>query len=269
MGHRSKPKRGQERKPAHSRFRSQLDDSHILERIGTGRSRMPSQPNANDNLAIQQLYKRPVGELLVDRFAPHASKPVPAFRLAQIEVYTKAAQARYLSKATKGQLKSASTALSQLTRAVAKLDQVSPGGQGGLQLAVAGSPVDDISGERELNEFASACRMIRMAVAPHALVLREAIKTEKARQIKSGERQKRLRTLVEALADWWQFVGGSLAPTVDASRRDDKPAVVHGRHGDFLQLAVELFCHVDVFAHTEVVAAVTNVHEARLQTARD
>jgi hypothetical protein len=154
-----------------------------------------------------------------------------------------------------------------LKRAVTKLDQVSPVEQRGLQLAVAGSPMDDIIGERELNEFASACRIIRMEVAPHALALLEAIKTEKARQTKSGERQKRLRTLVEALADWWQSVGGSLAPIVDASRRDDGPAVVHGRHGDFLKLAVKLFCYVDEFAHTEVEAAVTNVYEARLKVA--
>src|SRR5262245_26182475 len=129
-------------------------------------------------------------------------------------------------------------------RADTKLDQVSPVGQRGLHLAVAGSPMDDISGERELNEFASTCRKIRIEVAPHALALREAIRTEKARQTKSGERQKRLRTLVEALGDWWQSVGGSLAPTVDASRRDDAPAkipaVVHGRYGDFLELAVGL-----------------------------
>ena len=107
-----------------------------------------------------------------------------------------------------------------------------------------------------------------MEVAPHALALREAIETEKTKQAKSGERQKRLRTLVEALADWWQSTGASLAPIVKANRRDGEPAVVHGRHGDFLQLSVELFCYVAVFAHTEVEAAVTNVYEARLKPAQ-
>jgi hypothetical protein len=177
-----------------------------------------------------------------------------------------AAKTRYLSKAKKGQLKGASTALSQLTRAVTKLDQVSPVGERGLQLSVAGSPIDDLSGERELNEFASACRMIRMEVAPHVLALERAIKAEKVRQTRSGERQKRLRTLVEALADWWESIGGSIAPTVDASKRDIGAAVVHGRYGEFLELAVDLFCpDVDVFARTEVEAAVTNVHEGRLK----
>lgn len=278
MARPSKPKRKQKRKLAPNAFRRQLyeNESSFLDRIGTGDSIWPSQPNTNDNLAIRQLYRLPVGDLLVDRFAPDAPKPVPALRLALIKVYIKAAKARYLSKATKGQLKSASTALSQLTRAVTALDQVNPVGQRGLELAVTGSTVDDITGELELNEFASGCRKIRMAVAPHALALRETIRTEKARQTKSGERQKRLRTLVEALADWWRSVGGSLVLTVDASRRrergedkrSDNSAIVHGRRGDFLQLAVELFCHVDTFAHTEVEASVTNVYEARLKAAR-
>src|SRR5512143_911042 len=146
MAHPSKPKPKEKRKLAANRFQRQLNEneSSLLDRIGTRGAIWPRQQNANDNLAIRQLYKLPVGELLVDRFAPHASQPVPAFRLALIEVYTKAAQARYLSKPTKSQLRSARTALSLLTRGVAKLDQVSPVGQQGLQLAVTGSPVDDI-----------------------------------------------------------------------------------------------------------------------------
>src|SRR5262245_49978650 len=91
----SKPKQKQNRKPAPDNL-SQLNDSSILERIGTGRSILPCQPNASDNLAIQKLYKLPVGELPVDRFAPDAPKPVPAFRLALIKVYIDAAKARHL-----------------------------------------------------------------------------------------------------------------------------------------------------------------------------
>jgi hypothetical protein len=277
MTRRSKPKRRQKRKLSPNSFQRQLseNDSAVLDRIATGGSVMPRQPNANDNLAIQRLYRVPVGDLLVDRFAPDAPKPVPTFRLALINVYINAAQARLSSKATKRQLKTAATAQSLLERAVTsveravtKLDQITPPGQGGLQLAIAGSPVDDITGELELNKFASACREIRMTIAPYALALREAIRTERVKQTRSGERQKRLRTLVEALADWWLSIGRSLAPTVDANRRDKAPAVVHRRYGDFLQLAVELFCYVDVFAHTEVEAAVTNVYEGRLKAAQ-
>jgi hypothetical protein len=96
------------------------------------------------------------------------------------------------------------------------------------------------------------------------VALQSAIKTEEKKQTNAGERRKRLRTLVDALADWWQSTGGSLASTVDANRRDDGPAVVHGRHGRFLTLAVALFCNVDGFKKSEVEAAVTNVHEKRL-----
>lgn len=103
-----------------------------------------------------------------------------------------------------------------------------------------------------------------MDLAWPCLALESAINAEKNKQTNIGERRKRLRTLVEALADWWQSTGGSLASTVDANRRDDGPAVVHGRHGSFLKLAVALFCKVDVFKESEVVSAVTNVHEKRV-----
>jgi hypothetical protein len=36
------------------------------------------------------------------------------------------------------------------------------------------------------------------------------------------------------------------------------------RHGPFLTLAIALLCKVDVFKESEVVSAVTNVHEKRL-----
>ena len=60
--------------------------------------------------------------------------------------------------------------------------------------------------------------------------------------------------------------GKSLAPYVKANRRDGDRAVVHRRSGKFLSLAVALLCDVDVFKNSEVEAAVTNVHEARLAT---
>jgi hypothetical protein len=124
--------------------------------------------------------------------------------------------------------------------------------------------LDDEKGERELNEFASVCWQIRMDATPPFKALQSAISTEENKQTNAGERPKRLRTLIEALADRWQPIGRSIAPTVDANRRDDGPAVVHGRRGPFLTLAVALFCEVDEFRESEVVSAVTNVHEKRL-----
>jgi hypothetical protein len=58
-----------------------------------------------------------------------------------------------------------------------------------------------------------------------------------------------------------------LAPTVKAKRRDGGPAVVLGRRGGFLDLARALLCELDLFEKSEVEAAVTNVHEARLRRA--
>ena len=144
------------------------------------------------------------------------------------------------------------------------LERVSSDGRDGLRMLLEGHPLDDNKGERELNEFASVCWQIRMDATPPLMALQAAIDTEENKQTNAGERPKRLRTLVEALADWWQFTGGTLAPTVDANRRDDGPAVVHGRHGPFLTLAIALLCKVDVFKESEVVSAVTNVHERRL-----
>jgi len=270
MSRRSKAKRRQRRNPASNRIQRQFDenDSHILKLIGTGVRIPPVLQNANDNLVMQQLVEQPLGELRVDLFAPDSLQSLPEFRYALVKVYVIAAQARYLSKPTTKQLNAARTALSQFTRGVEKLDQINPVGQRGLELAVAGSPLDDVLGQSEVNRFTSVCRNVRMEVAPHALALKNAITAEMARPTKSGERQKRLRTLVEVLANWWQSVVGSLAPTVDANRRDDAAAVVHGRRGAFLELAVELLCHVDVFKRTEVEAAVTNVYEVRLARAR-
>jgi hypothetical protein len=178
-------------------------------------------------------------------------------------MYFKAARTRQLSKATSNQLKNAKSAYSLLTQATEKLGKVSPDGRDGLLAALEGSPLNDTKGERERNEFASACSMIKSDVVRSFMALHTAIQTEQKKPPNAGERRKRLRTLVDALADGWQSAGRKLGPTVVANRRDDGPAIVHGRRGDFLTLAVALFCKVDVFKETEVEAAVTNVHEKR------
>jgi len=217
----------------------------------------------NDSLVIQKLSTTAAGALAVDSLVLNPQQS-PGLRLALINVYLKATTQRQLSKATKSQLKNAKSALSQWTPVLKSLERVSTDGRDGLRMLLEGPPLDDNKGERELNEFASACWQIRMDATPPFMALQSAINTEENKQTNVGERPKRLRTLVEALADWWQSTGGTLALTVDANRRDDGPAVVHGRHGPFLTLAVALFCEVDVFEESEVVSAVTNVHEKRL-----
>ena len=216
----------------------------------------PFLPNSLDNDVVRQLSGS--GPLAVDRFA--APNEVAEFRDELIGVYRKAAHARKTSTATKAQLMKGKSALAQLTRAQKTLAKVAPVG---LLRTLQGSPLDDKTGEREFNEFASDCDTIRMDVAMAAQTLDLAIERAEQAQRSPGERPKRLRTLVDALADWCQSRGWPLAPTVRANRRDGAPAVVHGRHGDFLDLALALFSEVDKFKKSEVEAAVTNVHEKR------
>jgi hypothetical protein len=220
--------------------------------------------NVNDTLVIHSLKTATAGELAVDSLLLDFRQTVPELRAALVDVYLKAAKERQANKATKEQLKHAQRARSRLSQALESLKRAGTDEQNGLRILLEGPPLDDNKGERELNAFASECWKIRMDLAQPCLALESAINGEINKRSNVGERRKRLRTLVEALADWWQSMGGSLAPTVDANRRDDGPAVVHGRHGSFLKLAVALFCKVDVFKESEVVSAVTNVHEKRL-----
>jgi hypothetical protein len=260
----SKSKRKRNQHPRSKNRRPRLGANSESKLGGEASSGLPVLPNSHDHLMIQKLRTTPIDELTVDRFVRDTPQTVLALREALCRVYLKASKAREIRKATKGQLKSAKSALSRLTKAVENLAKVSPDGQDGLRMLLEGPPLDDNKGDRELNELASACWKIRLDVARVGVALQSAIKTEEKKQTNAGERHKRLRTLVDALADWWQSTGGSLASTVDANRRDDGPAVVHGRHGRFLTLAVALFCNVDGFKKSEVEAAVTNVHEKRL-----
>jgi hypothetical protein len=221
-------------------------------------------PNAHDQLAISKLRSTPAGKLAVDRLVQNDPKMVPVLRGALADVYFKAAKARELSRATRRQIGNAKSALTQLMGAVELLESVTSDGRDGLRMLLEGSPIDDEKGEREVNQMASACWSIRLDVMRSMLALQSAITAETEKPVKAGERRKRLRTLVDALASWWLSAGGrTLAPYVMANRRDGDSAIVHGRSGKFLSLAIALFCDVDVFKSSEVEAAVTNVHEAQ------
>ena len=221
--------------------------------------------NVHDHLAIDKLRSTPVGALAVDRLVRNDPRMVPLMRDALVEVYFKAAKARELSRATKRQISNAKSALNSLTQAIEYLKRVSTDGRDGLRMLLEGPPLDDEKGEREVNQMASACWGIRLDVARSMHALQTTIIAESKKPINAGERRKRLRTLVETLASWWLAGGGtSLAPYVKANRRDGDRAIVHGRSGKFLRLAVALFCDVDAFKRSEVEAAVTNVHETRL-----
>jgi hypothetical protein len=108
---------------------------------------------------------------------------------------------------------------------------------------------------------------IKLDIAAIPMKLKQAIEIEtlKPKAAKSGERKKRLRVLVETLADWWKSVTGkSLAPYVHAKRLDHRPAMVIGRSGEFVALAQAVFSELDEFSDSEVISAVTNVYESDL-----
>jgi hypothetical protein len=224
-------------------------------------------PNARDQIAIVKLCSTQVGCLKVDLLVRNDPKLMALLRDALAAVYVKAAEARKQRRATKSQLCNATSALNCLKRAVQRLEAVSSDGRSGLRMLLEGAPLDDEKGERELNEFAGSCWTIRLDIVPNVAALESSIAAETKKLSAAGERQKRLGSLIEALASWWLVGGGkSLAPYVRANRRDGDRAVVHGRSGRFMSLAIALLCDVDVFKNSEVEAAVTNVHEARLAT---
>jgi hypothetical protein len=221
--------------------------------------------NVHDHFAIDKLRSTPIGGIAVDRLVRNDPQMVPLLRDALVEVYFKAAKARELSRATKRQISNAKSAVNSLTQAIEYLERVSTDGRDGLRMLLEGPPSDDEKGEREVNQMASACWGIRLDVARSMHALETIIIAECKKPINAGERRKRLRTLLETLASWWLSGGGrSLAPYVKANRRDGDRAIVHGRSGKFLSLAIALFCGLDAFKRSEVEAAVTNVHEARL-----
>jgi len=236
---------------------------------GERKTPLQTWPNVQDSIVIATLSSAP--SLSVDRFAGllcknggRPNKPhVSALRNALIQVYRTAARNRLTARAAASQIGSARQALSSFVDALEHLDGVGPPRQRGLQSAF-GSPVDDFKGTDESNEFHLLCRQLRLDAIPLMLTLSRAIdvETAKPKMAKTGERKKRLRILVEALVDWWTSITGKLpAPYVYAKRLEGHPAIVVGRHGDFIALALALFCEIDQFKESEVISTVTNVHE--------
>jgi hypothetical protein len=252
----------------------ELDESRLSELIAGRGEILPSLPNTLDNLAVHQFSSASIGSLPVDHFGQLLCKPGETFgdkhivglRLSLIKVYFQAAYVRRYARATRNQIRSARAALASLTNAIEQLEDVSPPRLRGLQ-GMLGSPLDDAKGLSESNEFHAKCWQIKLDIPAIAMRLERAIEieTRKPKAAKSGERKKRLRTLVEMLAEWWRSVTGkSLAPYVHAKRLDHRPAIVIGRRGKFVALALAVFSKLDDFSDSEVISAVTNVHESDL-----
>jgi hypothetical protein len=192
---------------------------------------------------------------------------IATLRRALIQVYVSAANTRHRTRAAQGQIDLAKRALASVKAALRGLGEVRPKRQRGV-IGSFGSPLDDIKGTEELNEFGSSCWQLQFDLEPIAKALDHLITAEikKPRSRKRGERKKRLRILVEELAKWWSSATKrSIAPYVRAKRLDHAPAIVVGRSGVFVELAQALFFEVDQFTPSEVISAITNVHESQAQ----
>ncbi len=230
-----------------------------------------SLPNYLDHRAIEELSTTPISQspvdccasLLFDTVTETTDQQIAALRYSLIRVYLRAGTIRLNAKANKAQMGSAKRAVAALTKALYQLDKVAPPTRRGLQ-AVFGPPPNDCKGLEESNELHLACWQLKLDTVSILMRLWAAIERENDKPARTGESKKRLRTLVEQLADWWVSTGRSIAPYVCANRRDGGPAVISDRQGDFVALARAVFCKLDTFSDSEVLAAITNVHEARL-----
>jgi hypothetical protein len=193
--------------------------------------------------------------------------PVP-LSVDMARVYMKAALARRGDVATRNQIRAAEQALSGLTLAHDRLLDIVPRGSRTLAAALGDLP-KNLKGLDELNDLTEVCNEILGHVAEANLKLRSALDREKAKPGRTGERRKRLRSLVETLADWWLSNRGSAPAVIPKSKRSAKRRVHLGYEGPFLDLARALFCELDEFTDDEVVATVKNVikHTAKQSAA--
>jgi hypothetical protein len=233
---------------------------------------LPLFPNEQDNAVIRRLRTARLGGLPVDQFSRLLRKDgrgddrqtIATLRRALIQVYVSAAKTRHRARAAQWQIDLAQRALASVKTAVTQLGEVRPKRQRGVTGSF-GSPLDDIKGENELNEFGSRCWQLQIDLVPIAQALDHLITAEitRPRSSERGERKKRLRILVEELAKWWSSVTKrSISLYVWAKRLDHAPARVVSRSGEFVELAQALFFEVDEFTPSEVISAVTNVHES-------
>jgi hypothetical protein len=237
--------------------------------------------NPADDLVIETLATAPLLSLSLDELAHVLCKPGQTLhrnhdldlRIGLIRVYINAAISRLQAKVKRSRLMEARKAQQLFARALEALGNVHcPARDELLSAAIgypvdnSGSPISDTKGLHESSPFEEQCQDLRVQMVRPLLDLERLIERENAKPSKRGERQKRLRSLIESLKDWWiSETGKSIAPYVEAKRLDHRSALVLGRKGEFVSLAVALFCQCDRFSESEVIAAITNVHEKFLR----
>ncbi len=239
-----------------------------------GKLSVPMPPrrmaNEHDNSVVEQLARAPLGTLKVDHFAqllrgkPRSDNAAAAdLRIALIKLYVDAAQFRAETKVPKEKIKSAEAAMDSLWKAAEHLERVKPRHTRGLQ-GIFGIPGDDPKGLDELSAFSTRCWATRLEIAKLAMALGNEINAEKAKPSAKGERKKRLRILIEALAEWWiRATGKPIAPYVQTKPLGNHRAFVVRRSGRFVEFAVSIISELDEFEPSEVISAIINVYEQR------
>jgi hypothetical protein len=120
-------------------------------------------------------------------------RPLPTLRRMLIRVYVLAADTRRRARAAQGQIDLAKRALASLKAALRALGEVRPKRQRGV-IGSFGSPLDDIKGTEELNEFGSSCWQLQFDLESIAKALDHLIAAEikKPRSSKRGGTKKTL-----------------------------------------------------------------------------
>jgi len=241
-----------------SRFGSKKQRQAKVGRSQVVELRMPrdlklllATPNPLDATVVAILTEAKHGSLKVDHFSyllgAKSEKSIEKLRDALVRVYCDASRTRSASKASAKQIRMANASRNALARAIQNLAFVKPLKQRGLK-AMFIPPSDDPRGNDELNDFARSCSQIRLDAVRLSERLDRVVENEDARPDRVGDRKRRLRTLIDALAMWW----------LSAIRRP-----LH-RKGAFLDLACALFCKIDCFRDSEVASALSNVYDSEL-----
>jgi hypothetical protein len=233
---------------------SRSDELSPVERLHFALRRVLS--NEQDIEVVEKLLTRHPDSQKIYALAPGSPELLAADMAL---VYIKAARTRQGDVATKNQIILAKRALSALARAFDCLSKIVPRGSLSLQAAL-GLVDKDFKGVDEPNELAAVCNeILGIGLAEATYKLQAALDRERAKPRRSGERKKRLRSLVEALVDWWSEHRGGVPTIIQKSKRVSKRRIVLGYEGPFLDLARAFFCKLDKFTDSEVVATVINV----------
>jgi hypothetical protein len=212
-------------------------------------------PNAQDRKIVEELSTARAGSLEIDQFVGTLNfRDVRSLRAALNQVYVSASYVRNGARAIQDDLGAAEMALSKLEEARGLLFRVIPDWAFGIHVALC--TFGDQHGD--VNDLASMCKRIVPDLLELVQKLSAAVEAERAKVPGSGERTKRLRTLVEALCALWQRRRRKRPTVSTLSKSKNSKRTVVGRGGLFLDFARALLARMDEFTDSQVTSAVRN-----------